>query len=61
MRKATDFETLQVLHSLWRAGQIDVRGVKHMLLTVHRLHLTSLTNQGITADSLDGKNNYKIN
>jgi len=60
MRKATNFETLHVLHSLWRAGQVDVNWVKHILLTVCQLHLTSLTNEGITAETFAGGSKYKL-
>jgi len=60
MRKATKFETLQVLHSLWVHGQVDIQQIKHILLSMCQLHLTSLTNEGISAETLKGGTKFKM-
>ena len=60
MTAATDIEILLSLHTLWKKGQLQVTQVKHLLLTTCSLKLTSITNGGITAESLDGKSKYSI-
>jgi hypothetical protein len=60
VEKATEFETLRVLHTLWRKGQMETAQVKHLLKTSYFLELTSITNGGITAQSPDGKTKYSI-
>jgi hypothetical protein len=60
MRPATTVETLYTLHTLWRKGQIQTAQVKHLIKTSCFLELTSITNGGITAESIDGKTKYSI-
>ena len=58
--KATQFETLRVLHMLWKNRDIDTVQVINMLKENYDLDLTSITNGGITAESIDGKTKYSI-
>lgn len=60
MRPATIVETLHTLHTLWRQGQIQATQVRHLVKTSCFLELTSITNRGITAESVDGKQKYSI-
>lgn len=60
MRPATIVETLYTLHTFWRKKQMETAQVKHLLKTSCFLELTSITNGGITADSMDGKSKYSI-
>ena len=60
MRPATTVETLYTLHTLWRKGQMETAQVKHLIKTNCFLELTSITNGGITAESIDGKTKYSI-
>jgi hypothetical protein len=60
MRPATIVETLYTLHTLWRKGQIQTAQVKHLLKTSCFLELTSITNGGIAAESMDGQSKYSI-
>ena len=60
MREPTEFETLHVLHSLWVKGILNVTEVMDILLTHYKLRLTSLTNGGITAETLDKNQKYKL-
>ena len=60
MRPATIVETMYTLHTLWRKKQMETAQVKHLLKTSCFLELTSITNGGITADSMDGKSKYSI-
>lgn len=60
MRPATTVETLYTLHTLWRKNQMETAQVKHLLKTSCFLDLTSITNGGITAQSIDGKTKYSI-
>ena len=60
MRPATVAETLYTLHTLWRKKQIQTAQVRHLIKTSCFLELTSITNGGITAESIDGKTKYSI-
>ena len=60
MRPATKVETLHTLHTLWKKGQMETSQVKHLLKASCFLQLTSITNGGITAESLDGKEKYSL-
>lgn len=60
MEAATTFETLRVLHNLWRSKQVTVTKVKQILKETYDLELTSITNRKIKAESLDGKSKYSI-
>jgi hypothetical protein len=59
--KATEFETLRVLHSLWVSRDLDPAKVKRILRESYGLELTVLANGEISAESEDGKQKYKIN
>jgi hypothetical protein len=59
--KATEFETLRVLHTLWKNKDLDTLQVKNCLWEAYRLLLTVLANGEISAQSVDGKQKYKIN
>ena len=60
VRKSTEFETLRVLHTLWRSRDLDIVKVKTILKETYNLELTVLTNGEISAQSPDGKNKYSI-
>lgn len=60
MIKPNEFDTLQVLHYLWKKGQMETAQVRHLIKTSCFLELTSITNGGITAQSIDGKQKYSI-
>ena len=60
MNKATEFETMRVLHNLWKKKQMETAQVRHLIKTSCFLELTSITNGGITAQSMDGKQKYSI-
>jgi hypothetical protein len=59
-RRVNTFETLKVLHRTWRKKEISSSQLKQMLMATEFLHLTSLTNDGIKAESPDGKSKYSI-
>lgn len=54
------FDTLKTLHSMWKNKHITTFKVKSLLKKEHDLELTSLTNEGIKAESKDGRNKYSI-
>jgi hypothetical protein len=58
--KATEFETLRVLHMLWKNKDIDTVQVINILKENYNLDLTVLANGGIAAESIDGKSKYLI-
>lgn len=60
VRRSTEFETLRVLHTLWRSRDLDIVKVKTILKETYNLELTALTNREISAQSPDGKNKYSI-
>ncbi len=60
VQRATEFETLRVLYTLWKNRDIDIVQVKNILNENYGLELTVLTNGEITAQSLDGKTKYSI-
>lgn len=59
-RRVNKFETLKVLHKVWRHKQISTSQLKHILLATEFLNLTSITNGGISAESFDGKSKYSM-
>jgi hypothetical protein len=59
--KATEFETLRVLHMLWKNKDIDTVQVINMLKENYDLDLTVLANGEISAQSQDGSQKYLIN
>lgn len=58
--KATEFETLKVLHTLWKSKDLDTAKVKTILKETYNLELTVLANGEISAQSPDGKIKYSI-
>ena len=61
VQKATVFETLRVLHSLWVSRDLEPAKIRIILEESYDLALTILTNGEISAQSKDGKQKYKIN
>ena len=59
--RATEFETMRVLHNLWAANLITSVEVKHILKKQYDLELTALANGCIKAESTDGTKKYSIN
>ena len=59
-RKVNTFETLRSLHGTWKRREISASQVKKVLMATEFLHLTSITNDGISAESPDGKTKYSI-
>jgi hypothetical protein len=55
-----EFDTLKTLHSMWKNKNISSVKVKSLLKKEHDLELISLTNEGIKAESVDGKSKYSI-
>lgn len=60
MRSATIVETLYTLHTLWKSKNLETATVVRLLKEEFNLELTSITNGGITAESMDGKSKYLI-
>lgn len=54
------FDTLKTLHNMWKNKNISSVKVKSLLKKEHDLELVSLTNEGIKAESVDGKSKYSI-
>lgn len=55
-----EFDTLKTLHDLWKNKHITAFKVKLLLKKEYDLELTSITNEGIKAESTDGKSKYSI-
>jgi hypothetical protein len=55
-----EFDTLKILHNMWKNKNISSVKVKSLLKKEHDLELVSLTNEGIKAESVDGKSKYSI-
>lgn len=60
VKKATEFETLRVLHTLWKSRGLEAAVVRRLIKEEFDLELTALTKEGIKAESPDGKNKYSI-
>lgn len=60
VEKATEFETLRVLHTLWKSRRLETSKVKMLLEEAYNLELTVLANGEISAQSKDGKTKYSI-
>ena len=58
--RATEFETLKVLHTLWKSKDLDTAKIKTILKETYNLELTVLANGEISAQSPDGKTKYSI-
>lgn len=60
VKRATEFETLTVLHTLWKSRKLETAVVKRLLKEEFDLELTVLANGEIKAQSADGKIKYSI-
>lgn len=60
MKVVSKFETLRVLHIIWKKRQMSTSQVNHILKAVHFMKLTKLEINKIEAISLDGKIKYSI-
>lgn len=60
LRKATSFEMLRALHTLWYHDHIDSSQVVKTLKIEYGLTLKSITKDGIEVISNDNLSNYKI-
>ena len=60
VKRATEFETLTVLHTLWKSRKLETAVVKRLLKEEYDLDLTVLANGEIKAQSPDGKTKYSI-
>lgn len=60
VNKATEYETLRVLHTLWKSRSLETATVKRLLKEDYNLELTVLANGEIKAQSPDGKTKYSI-
>ena len=60
VKKATEFETLRVLHTLWKSRSLETATVKRLLKEEFDLDLTVLANGEIKAQTPDGKIKYSI-
>ena len=58
--QATIFETLRVLHNLWKGSFLETNQVMKITKEHLKLELTVLTNGEIKAESSDGKERYAI-
>lgn len=57
---ATEFEVLRSLHTLWVGGGLSFTAIKILLKNHYELILTSMTEDEINAESIDGKTKYRI-
>ena len=60
VKRATDFEVLKVLHTLWKSKDLDIVKIKTILKETYNMELTVLANGEISAQSPDGKIKYSI-
>ena len=60
MNKATDFDILRSLHTLWLGGGLTNDSVSILLKNQCGIILTSLTEEEINGESTDGKTKYRI-
>ena len=60
VKRATDTDTLRVLHTLWKSRKLETATVKRLLKEEFDLDLTVLANGEISAQSPDGKIKYSI-
>ena len=60
MKIVNKFETLRVIHNIWKKGQMHRPQVDHLLKTVHFIKLKNIDVNKIEAESLDGKIKYLI-
>ena len=60
VQRATEHDTLRVLHTLWKSRKLEIAVVKRLLKEEFDLDLTVLANGEISAQSSDGKTKYTI-
>jgi hypothetical protein len=60
VKRATENDTLRVLHTLWKSRCLETATVKRLLKEEYDLDLTVLANGEIKAQSPDGKTKYSI-
>jgi hypothetical protein len=60
VQRATEFETLRVLHTLWKSRDLSISKIKLILKESYDMELTVLVNGEISAQSIDGKQKYSI-
>jgi hypothetical protein len=60
VQRATEFETLTVLHTLWKSRDLSISKIKLILKESYDMELTVLVNGEISAQSIDGKQKYSI-
>ena len=60
VRRATEYDTLRVLHTLWKSRNLETATVKRILKEEFDLELTVLANGEIGAQSVDGRTKYSI-
>jgi hypothetical protein len=58
--RATELDTLRVLHTLWKSRKLETSTVKRLLKEEFDLDLTVLANGEIKAQTPDGKIKYSI-
>lgn len=57
---STEFEILRSLHTLWIRGGLSSSAIKILLKNHYELILTSMTEDEINAESIDGTTKYRI-
>lgn len=60
INKATEFEMLRSLHTLWRARRLTRVELIDILKKQYNMKLVAVTKELIEAESLDGKAKYSI-
>jgi len=61
VKRATEFEALTVLHTLWKSNNLATSEVKRLLKEEFDLELVVLANGSITAESTDKQQKFTIN
>jgi hypothetical protein len=60
LRKPTDIETMRVLHYLWKHSHLSQTDIRHLLLVIHGLKITNISEEVFELESLDKKIKYSI-
>jgi len=60
INKATEFEMLRSLHTLWRSRRLTRVELIDILKKQHDMKLVAITKELIEAESLDGRVKYSI-
>jgi hypothetical protein len=58
--KPNEFDTMDVLHYLWKNKHLSLIDVRHFLLTEYSLRIVHITEDSIEAESLDKKTKYSL-